>query len=535
MANIILNNNKGFSWFSSENIFIKGCFFDAENNFYEKVKAISYFKNITNYNQFIEKIETLNGIFTVIIKANNKIFIASDTTRIFPLFYIQNGNELFLSDNIVLLKEKLNISNFNERASDEFLATGHTLGNKTLLKNVFQLQSSEYICFENEKINKQGFYFSYATNSLNINKCSYPELKKQAINTFENSFQRLVASLNNRQVVIPLSGGYDSRLITVMLKKYNYSNVICYTYGKKNNYEIENSKKTAETLGFKWVFIEYSNELINNYIDSSTFKQYIHFIGKYSTMLFLQEYFAVKYLKEKGMISSDAIFIPGHSGDLLGGSQFKKVIPNNLKYNQISRLVLNQKFIYNKISLNSNKGILKNIESQISRLNTNCNAKLPYSVFEDYDIKEKIAKIIFNSSGVYTFFEYEHRFPFWDKELLSFFKNIPIEYKKMKLLYDDILKNHYFEMFNVNYIKEIQPTKYQIYSQKIKEIIKPYFPFFIKKHFLLKNDWLNSIKMTNEMEKSLLKNDIKLDSKIKAPNELNIQWYYYFSKGKITK
>ena len=103
----------------------------------------------------------------------------------------------------------------------------------------------------------------------------------------------------------------------------------------------------------------------------------------------------------------------------------------------------------------------------------------------------------------------------------------------MKLLYDDILKNHYFEMFNVNYKKEIQPTKLQIFSQKIKKKIKPFFPFIIKKQFLIKNDWLNSVKLTNEMEKSLMKNNLKYNSKIKMFNELNIQWYYYFSIGKI--
>ncbi|MBP8792979.1 MAG: 7-cyano-7-deazaguanine synthase [Lutibacter sp.] len=531
MTSILLNINKGFSWFSTETIFVKGSFFDENNNYFEKDKAISYFKKITDPSLFIEKIKTINGIFTVLIKIEDELFIASDATRIFPLFYTNFENNLFISDDIVLLKEKLNISTFDEQASNEFLTAGHTLGNKTLLKNVFQLQSSEYICFENERINIRGFFFSYATNTLN--NSSYSELKKQAIQAFENSFKRLITSLNNRQVVIPLSGGYDSRLIAVMLKKFNYTNVICFTYGKKNNFEIENSKKTAENLGFKWIFIEYTDEIVDNYIDTSLFKEFAHYTGKYSSMPYLQEYFAIKYLKDNLLISDNAIFIPGHSGDLLGGSQFEKVIPNNLKFNQISKLIFNQKFHYNKIFPDTKKEILNRIGLQFLDFDTNYYTKLTYSVFEDYDIKEKIAKIIFNSSNIFTFFNYEHRFPFWDKDLLSFFKDIPRENKKMKLLYDDILKNHYFEMFNVNYKKEIQPTKLQIFSQKIKKKIKPFFPFIIKKQFLIKNDWLNSVKLTNEMEKSLMKNNLKYNSKIKMFNELNIQWYYYFSIGKI--
>ena len=68
MALIILKNNKGFSWYTAENIFIKGSFFDSDNNYYEKENTVSYFKKITNSNEFVERIKTINGIFTVIIK-----------------------------------------------------------------------------------------------------------------------------------------------------------------------------------------------------------------------------------------------------------------------------------------------------------------------------------------------------------------------------------------------------------------------------------------------------------------------------------
>ena len=136
MANTTLKNNKGFKWYSNKTLFIKGCFFDFENNYYEKEKLIHFFKNITNEEEFIKRIKEINGIFTILIKLNNKILIASDTTRIFPLFYTFKNNELNISDDIEYLKEKFNIQEIDENSSDEFLASGYTLGNKTLLKNI---------------------------------------------------------------------------------------------------------------------------------------------------------------------------------------------------------------------------------------------------------------------------------------------------------------------------------------------------------------------------------------------------------------
>jgi len=533
MALIILKNNKGFSWYTAENIFIKGSFFDSDNNYYEKENTVSYFKKITNSNEFVERIKTINGIFTVIIKTSDEIYIASDTTRIFPLFYTKKNNQLYISDDILYIKNKLKILEFDKKSSEEFLASGYTIGNKTLLKNIFQLQSSEYLYFKNEEKIKQGFFSSYLINSINYSP--YTELKQQAINAFENSFKRLITSLNNRQAIIPLSGGYDSRLIAVMLKKFNYTNVLCYTYGKKNNHEIENSRKTAKALNFKWVFIEYNDELLDNYINTDIFKKYAHNVFNFSSLPFLQEYFAVKYLKDHNYISSNSIFIPGHVGDRLGGSLFKPVIPNKIKHSSISQLLITKKFYYSTLSTYSKKEIKKDLELQLNALNQNYLEQEASSVIENYDFKEPIPKILFNSANVYTFFGYEHRFPYWDNELLDFFKNLPKEYKIMKILYSDILKSIYFEKANLNFNKELQSSSIEFNKQKLKNLIKPFAPYFIIKYYLSKNDWLNSSKITQEMIDSMKKNNLKFTKKFNSFNELNIQWYLYFCKDLIKK
>ncbi|GGK47200.1 MULTISPECIES: asparagine synthase C-terminal domain-containing protein [Flavobacteriaceae] len=533
MSKIFLKNNRGFHWYSNQSIYIKGSFFDSKNNYYEKENLISFFTNIKSDAQFIKKIKEINGIFTVLIKLNNKTLIASDTTRVFPLFYTFINTELFLSDNVEYLKEKFNLQEINKNSSNEFLASGYTLGNKTLLNNIFCLQSNEYIIFANNTITKRDFFFSYATKK--VNNSEYSKLRKQAIEAFENTFNRLIVSLNNRTVVIPLSGGYDSRLIVLMLKKHNYKNVICFTYGKKNNLELHNSKKVASELGYKWIYVEYTNELIENYIGSEKFKKFAHFTCNYISMPSLQDYFAVKYLSENNLIPSDSIFIPGHSGDFLGGSQFLKVIPENLKSSEIPNLILKEKFNHNKISNKSKEAIKNTVKELLLDFDRNYQNNIHYSVFEDFDIKEKITKIIFKDSLGYIYCGYEHRFPYWDKELLSFFKNVPIEYKKMKFLYDDILKNYYFEQYNLKFDKELQPNLLQIYSQKIKEIIKLIFPKFIINHFLRKNDWLNSQTITGEMVKSLKKNNLHYNTNIKTFNDVNIQWYLYFVKNLIKK
>jgi len=528
---ISLINNQGNSWFSNQGVTIKGYFFDSKSTLYQNEKTILFFKEIKNQNDFVSKLKEINGLFTVIIQLGDYTYIASDTSRIFPVFYSTQNGQVIISDSVEQIRIKYNLNKFNIKSETEFLSSGYTMGSKTLIDNIFQIQSNQYLIFNKNKLETKEFFFSYSIKQPYHE--NYIQLKDKTVVSFENTFKRLEQSLSNRQAVIPLSGGYDSRLIAVMLKKRNYKNIVCYTYGKKGNKEIEISKRVANELDIKWYFIEYTDKLISNFTDSKLFKEYVNFTGNYSSMPFLQEYFSVKYLKENQLIDTDAIFIPGHSGDLLGGSQIIKEIPLNITTDKIATILLTTKHKLHPLCLKEREIIKKNIQKTIFDFDENFENKLAYSVFEDFDIKEKISKLIMNSSNVYNFFGYEQRFPFWDKELLNHFKKTPIKYKINKKLYDDVLINNYFVNLNINFTKELQPTLNKILIQKLKNHIKPLLPKIFLDYKLKKNDLLNYNSMINQVEATINRNNLQKKTKIYQHNERLIEWYLYFAKNII--
>ena len=127
-----------------------------------------------------------------------------------------------------------------------------------------------------------------------------------------------------RQVIVPLSGGYDSRLIIAMLYRLNYKNIICYTIGDENSEEVEIAKAVAKSLGFKHYCID--NTLMATKCDLSKMLNFWtivsmsdNYVTKYGRSIF-----SVKWLKENGIAESDAVFVPGHSGDCLAGSHSSK-------------------------------------------------------------------------------------------------------------------------------------------------------------------------------------------------------------------
>ncbi|MDI2587661.1 asparagine synthase-related protein [Psychrobacillus sp. NEAU-3TGS] len=137
--------------------------------------------------------------------------------------------------------------------------TGYVTGKNTLYTNVKQIQAGEYLVFD--KKNKElrtSHYFKFHHGEYS--KKNQDELVEELDQVHVRVFQRLIDSLEGRPAILPLSGGYDSRLIAVMLKRLGYENVICFTYGLCSNWEVKISKMVAEQLGFKWIFVPYEKK-----------------------------------------------------------------------------------------------------------------------------------------------------------------------------------------------------------------------------------------------------------------------------------
>jgi asparagine synthase (glutamine-hydrolysing) len=524
-----LTHNQGFRWYSLNNVHCKGCFFDNNDQLYEGVNMPQFFKDVFSFNDFVERLKKCNGIFSVIINHQDSYWLAVDRNISFPLFYSKVEGIYFVSDDPENLISRRTVNRIDPFQQTLFKAFGHTFGNKTLINDIYQVGCAEAICLDSNEL-KQIHFHSFSVQRFQ--DLGYEKLKEAGKNIFDQALSRLVNSLNGRTAVVPLSGGYDSRFIAAGLKRMGYTNVVCYTYGKReNNPEWRISKKVAGTLGFKWIFVEYSTEFIQKYICSKEFEPYIHFVGHYSSLFFLQEYFAVRYLNENNLVPEDAVFLPGHSGDLIGGSQLVKVFEKELSFHDLSEHFIAQKSYYSTLKKTEKKQLKNELDLWWA-------GKRDYyaaSVFEEIDIQEKISKVIFNSALIFDFFGYEKRFPYWDVPLLDFFLSVPMEHRELKKLYDDIFITHFFEPLGIHFKTELQPTSFELKKQHLKNYIKGWVPKKMLKNVLLKNDWLNYHQATQLLIQEMNQEKYLVNQNIKSFNEILIAYYLFkISKNGLT-
>ena len=233
-------------------------------------------------------------------------------------------------------------------------------------------------------------------------------------------------------------------------------------------------------------------------------------------MAYLQDYFAVRYLKNNNLISKDAVFIPGHTGDFLSGRKLDKELQNS-SFKKIKNLILRDHINFNKNSTLLNHSIDL--------------AGNHWSAYENWVMKERQSKFIVNSTYVFEFFGYTCYMPLWDKRLVDFFKSLPFHQKLNGKLYKETCYE-LFETSGLNFKNELHPNKSVLLIQKLKNQIKKILPKFIADKFIDNSDPYCYKQVINQMSKHC---------NFKTPNQSNnynaylVQWYLYLLNNKVNR
>ena len=529
MVKVELAYNHGFPWQSKDGCHVRGFIHTGKNQFLTGESLTDYFLRANNYFEFIALLKEADGMFSVILVREEKVFFASDRIRTFPLFYAVSGQNSIISDSVDRIHEVRGSRELNQDASIEFLATGFVTGRETLSKDICQVQAAEAIFIEPEKVH-QRLYATYQTNEADHH--SFDDLMKGLEGMTGKVFKRLTGSLQGRTAVIALSGGYDSRFIAAMLKRMSYPKVICFTYGREGNPDMMISKKVADTLGFKWIPVVYTEKLVQDYLQDNAFYDYVNYTSNWVSMFFMQEYFAIRHLKDMQLIPEDSVFIPGHSADFFAGSQFLKhgISEEDESLKKIGKRIWDIKYNLYKPHHDTRRVMMARIYKSLIEKRFVEDAR-SWSVYEDWDLKEKLAKFIVNSCNIYAWFGYEYRLPFYDVAFQEFFREVPYEYKLDKKLYDSFLVNGLFKEYGLNQPHEIQPDARIQRMAKVKRSLKKIIPASWLPSTPSKHDPIFYYEITRILREDLAKKGISINIHGKSYNSLIVQWYIEYLKG----
>ncbi len=188
--------------------------------------------------------ENITGTFSNVIlsKNTNELIICNDPIGLYPLYYLIQGKNVFISNSIILLGVVTG-TDFDEvgilqrSIGQEF----SNLGSRTILKNCKRLLPGEYL-----KLNPEGKIIERSYDNSLYQSISSPAQNHELHKEYWVDFKKEVelCLLDSNEVKVALSGGIDSRVVLGAIPESK--SVQCLTFGAEDNYETSIASKLSK-------------------------------------------------------------------------------------------------------------------------------------------------------------------------------------------------------------------------------------------------------------------------------------------------
>jgi asparagine synthase (glutamine-hydrolysing) len=259
--------------YSSEDLMIFGRIDCLHDNNYEIwnpnfLVFEKYLKNLSD-DKIISSMVSVEGQYLIILKKREDIYIFCDRYCIRPIYYRKVNNQIEIFDRIIENVDDLLIQKSSVLI---FLLLRFIPGRQTLFNGISQIMPGECLILR-KNINKIDIQIS----------CVYPKKKidlEDPKKTFHYLFrqgleQRVSNISNSKKLLLPLSGGLDSRYVLfTALEIVDSSRIAAMTYGTPGTYDFEIGKKIAKLAGIKHIEYPLTKEnyttdaIINNCKDT---------------------------------------------------------------------------------------------------------------------------------------------------------------------------------------------------------------------------------------------------------------------------
>lgn len=468
----LLNDHIAFSWIKKENNFyFRGSFF-LNNELYTEKKIIEILKNIKNEKDFVEQISKFNGNFIIILIKDEKCFIANDKIASFSFFYAEGEKEIILGDNAKEIATFETSYKLNKQALLEIASTGFTLGDKTLYTGVKILGPGECLIIDlnNDTLVKKIYYKHLHKENLYFKEKDLLEKLDVAI---KNTFDRFIKSLEGRQVVLFLSGGYDSRLILINLYKRKYKDVVCISLKSRNDLDVIVAKELATKFSYKLLVVDYNKTYWKKRSQEKNFWTLMDKLFN-GVAIYYPQGIVVNDLIKKNLIKKDSVIVTGNSGDVVEGNDVSEKFTKENIYSHEE--VISEIMRAHCLNVMHDKNLYDKIFNEISRNLPYKNEKYTFEeaqdIYEYFNWYERQCKYV--TSDVRNYDEIsgnEWRLPLWDDEFVEFWLNVPIDYRYKRNLYYKYVKRDNLPTAN-------KSTFYGFMYKFAKGRFKPFMHFF---------------------------------------------------------
>lgn len=503
---ILLRRNQAYCWYSERGVFVKGYFQlkSKPNIVYREKDAVSFFSSATDFPSFLELLEAVDGVFAVVIQHENTIWAAVDRARSMPLYYAVDGSAI--SDDSEYLRVHLKIAKgkTDPLRMAELMTAGAVSDCYTVYERIRQLTIGTAVEWKNGQ-QKNATYYRHLAHIQNYSR---EDAKAILRRTAETAMRNILKVVNGRPIVLSLSGGYDSRFIACMLKECGVEQVSCYTYGDKSSFEVSQSKRVADALGYRWTCVTYTDDDIAGQLDGAGMT-YINTCYQHDFGAYLQNFIAVKRLHEEGWFPQNAVFLTGLCHDMPTGAYQKR--PNDICYpissDGVAAYITDYRFVRYHLKNDARAKYLKDLHRQIDDIGVEISNFQDFTrVADALDTSFSHSRRFLPMNYSHEYFGYEWLLPCWNQELLDFWYSLPYTLRIHQNLYEEWLLTDLCKNYEVDTKKHInQHTPYPWMTTVVRQVggVVAWFCFKTNRTFRLRTDINGGAKFRQRLYKGI--------------------------------
>ena len=397
-------------------------------------------------------LQQFNGVFSIVAAEGDWIFAAADTVRSTPVAWTSTPDGPRFDHVAARLLPLLDSAKAIPcpAAATAIAMSGYTIGPSALFPAIRQVPPGGYILFQRGALVAERAYHTFAPWRAGGVTYNAPSARKALAELILAIVDEMMAGIDDRMLLVPLSAGNDSRLIVSAARHLGYRNIRTFAYGRTGNFEAQTSSLIAERLGYEWAFVPTDTAFMRRHFNSSEFHAYLSYADTLHNLPFIQDMPQIAALKAQGYVPDDGVFANGNSGDFISGGHISaRVTPTALEAADdaarfeevIDALVEKHFFLWRSLRTPSNLVRIKGqIRAFLAPLRDRSKGfETDYALYETSEFFDRQTKYVIAGQRIYEFLGHDWRLPLWDKRLLEFFDVIPFEGKQNQTLYASML------------------------------------------------------------------------------------------------
>lgn len=446
-------------------IFVRGYIIRGERLYLES-ECHAFIQEDYRKGRLFKEIPGYNGCWQLILidYSQSRIIIANDRWGTYPLFRVETGNELWISDK---WKELLPLSGKDmlPQAAWEMAAFGYVLGDKTLIQNVWDFPSHTIVSYDLrkggrscEEYNYWHLRYRFLPAKESREEKVFAELWQQRMQIYAEALRRL-----GNTCFIPMSGGLDSRLLAAAMDEREVR-IHAMTMGSGKHYpEIKVARDVVEALRFAAGHeIQYLDQARLKYLADSPQHPNLITCG-YFGQLYLEPFYT---LRERCRV-----IMPGVSGDFMAGSLIRYRMLSWKKNREALDYIISLRSAPMVKALLADTAYHQYIHDALSGTFPEDDDVISNYVrwFTEHDIRRYLIRSNLNENNPHGHLI----LPFFDYALIDYFLDLPVELLINKRLYINT---------QIRYIYRSHPRLLEIPRAKPNEKIRPVGNAFIREY-----------------------------------------------------